>query len=92
MHVQILCFLSLFCHCRYTHQLGDKQWAYKDWISEQCGSDVPKTEAWRRQMYKATGQNKREFPDRYRDVWHDDDLVKIAKADVSKRAQEAKTA
>ena len=51
--------------CRYTHLLGDKQWEYKDWISEQCGPDVAKTEPWRRQMYEATGQNKREFPDRY---------------------------
>ena len=74
---------SLVPWCRYTHMLGDKQWAYKDWIAEQCGPDVPKTEAWRRQMYEATGQNKREFPDRYRDVWRDDHLVEAAKADAS---------
>ena len=75
---------------RYTHQLGDKQWEYKDWLAEQCGPDVPKTEQWRRKMYEATGQNKREFPDRYRDVWQDDDLVANAKQDVSKRSQESR--
>ena len=49
---------------------------------------MPKTEQWRRKMYEATGQNKREFPDRYRDVWQDDDLVAVAKQDVSKRSRE----
>ena len=39
-------------------------------------------------MYEATGQNKREFPDRYRDIWQDDDLVNIAKADASKHSKE----
>lgn len=73
---------------RYTHQLGDKQWEYKDWIAEQCGPDVPKTEPWRRKMYEATGQNKREFPDRYRDVWRDDDLVSQAKQAASKHSKE----
>ncbi len=75
-------------YCRYTHQLGEKQWEYKDWIAEQCGSDEPKTEQWRRKMYEATGQNKREFPDRYRDVWRDDDLVATAKQDASKHSKE----
>ncbi|KAL0040645.1 hypothetical protein WJX79_000450 [Trebouxia sp. C0005] len=73
---------------RYTHQLGDKQWAYKDWIAEQCGPDVAKTEPWRRKMYEATGQNKREFPDRYRDVWRDDDLVVQAKQAACKHSKE----
>lgn len=73
---------------RYTHQLGDKQWEYKDWIAEQCGPDVAKTEHWRRKMYEATGQNKREFPDRYRDVWRDDDLVAQAKQAASKYSKE----
>ena len=68
--------------------LGDHQWEYKDWIAEQCGPDVPKTERWRQQMYAVTGQNKREFPDSYRDIWRDDELVETAKQDVSRRAKE----
>ena len=72
--------------CRYTHQLGDKQWEYKDWIAEQCGPDAPKTEEWRRLMYEATGNNKREFPDKYRDVWRDEHLVEAAKQDASRHS------
>jgi len=90
-YIQTTCALGFDSHdvlCRYTHQLGDKQWEYKDWIAEQCGPDVAKTEHWRRKMYEATGQNKREFPDRYRDVWRDDDLVSQAKQAASKHSKE----
>lgn len=43
-------------HCgRYTHQLGDKQWEYNDWIAATCGSDVPPLPDWRPKMYKVAG-------------------------------------
>ena len=35
--------------------LGDKQWAYNDWLADACGSDVDRLPAWRPLMYKVAG-------------------------------------
>ncbi|KAK9830413.1 hypothetical protein WJX72_011637 [[Myrmecia] bisecta] len=69
---------------RYTHYQGDAQWAYNDWLAEACGPDVPKLPSWREAMYKATGNNKRDFPEKYRDVWRDEGLVEQAAVDARK--------
>ena len=37
-------------------------------------------------MYEATGNNKREFPDRYRDVWRDEHLLEAAQHDASQHS------
>ena len=41
--------------CRYTHMLGDKQWAYNDWLADACG-DVDRLPEWRPLMYKVAGE------------------------------------
>ena len=40
---------------RYTHMLGDKQWAYNDWLADACGPDVERLPEWRPLMYKVAG-------------------------------------
>ena len=35
--------------------LGDKQWAYNDWLADACG-DVARLPGWRPLMYKVAGQ------------------------------------
>ena len=72
--------------CRYYHRQGDAQWYYNDWLAMQCGPSVHSTEDWRVQMYDATGSNKREFPERYRDVWRDEHLLEVAQKDATKHA------
>ena len=43
------------CVRRYTHMLGDKQWAYNDWLADACG-DVDRLPEWRPLMYKVAGE------------------------------------
>lgn len=35
--------------------LGDKQWAYNDWLADACG-DVDRLPEWRPLMYKVAGE------------------------------------
>lgn len=64
---------------RYTHNLGDSQFEYNDWLAVQSGCLV--SEEWRKQMYFATSKNRITRPETYRDVWEDDDLVSQAHQD-----------
>ncbi|XP_062026116.1 flavin-containing monooxygenase FMO GS-OX-like 4 [Rosa rugosa] len=67
---------------RYTHNMGDYQFEYDDWLAAQCGSPV--SEEWRKQMYLAVSKNRRARPERYRDEWEDDHLVLQAREDFKK--------
>ncbi|KAG0490322.1 hypothetical protein HPP92_007185 [Vanilla planifolia] len=64
---------------RYTHNIGEYQFEYDDWLASQCG--YPLVEEWRKKMYEATWKNKFARPDAYRDEWDDDDLIVLAHED-----------
>ena len=51
---------------RHAHMFGDAQFAYNDRIASLAGVEVHAS--WRARMYKATGQNKRAHPEKYRDA------------------------
>lgn len=61
------------------------QFEYNDWLAHECG--YPPVEGWRKQMYKATLENKIAHPDSYRDEWKDDHLVAEADRDFQKFLQ-----
>ncbi|XP_042056696.1 flavin-containing monooxygenase FMO GS-OX-like 4 [Salvia splendens] len=61
---------------RYTHQMGESQFEYDDWLAAKSGS--PPIEEWRKQMYLVTGRRKRSVPETYRDQWEDEDLMASA--------------
>ncbi|XP_057811038.1 flavin-containing monooxygenase FMO GS-OX-like 4 [Salvia miltiorrhiza] len=61
---------------RYTHQMGESQFEYDDWLAAKSGS--PPIEEWRKQMYLVTGRRKRSVPETYRDQWEDEDLMALA--------------
>uniref|UniRef100_A0A7R9YW83 Flavin-containing monooxygenase n=1 Tax=Chlamydomonas euryale TaxID=1486919 RepID=A0A7R9YW83_9CHLO len=52
---------------RYTHMQNAEQWAYNDELARMCGEDVPRTTAWRKQMYSESSLAKRLLPETYRD-------------------------
>jgi hypothetical protein len=55
------------------HRQGELQWAYNDWLAGMCGPDVPKTPAWRTQLWKEARVMKNKYsPDVYRDKWDDE--------------------
>ncbi|XP_043715357.1 flavin-containing monooxygenase FMO GS-OX-like 5 isoform X2 [Telopea speciosissima] len=64
---------------RYTHNMGDYQFEYDDWLATECG--CPVSEEWRKQMYDATGRNRHAQPETYRDVWEDQHLILQANED-----------
>ncbi|XP_071723578.1 flavin-containing monooxygenase FMO GS-OX-like 4 [Rutidosis leptorrhynchoides] len=66
---------------RYTHQLGDAQFEYNDWLGAQCG--YPGSEEWRKEMYILAGKYKRTRPETYRDDWDNDHLVLQAYQDFA---------
>ncbi|XAR70436.1 hypothetical protein NMG60_11027283 [Bertholletia excelsa] len=67
---------------RYTHQAGDYQFEYTDWLAAQC--KYPPYEEWRKQMFIANRKNKRERPETYRDEWDDHHLISLAHEDFTK--------
>ncbi|XVE57700.1 hypothetical protein DITRI_Ditri04bG0110500 [Diplodiscus trichospermus] len=67
---------------RYTHQMGESQFEYNDWLAAQCGCQG--TEKWRKPMYSAASRNKRLQPETYRDEWDDHHLVLEAQEDFIK--------
>ncbi|XP_004298656.1 PREDICTED: flavin-containing monooxygenase FMO GS-OX-like 3-like [Fragaria vesca subsp. vesca] len=67
---------------RYTHNMGDYQFEYDDWLAAQCG--CPVSEEWRKPMYLAASKNRRARPETYRDEWEDDHLVLQAHEDFKK--------
>ncbi|XP_042512302.1 flavin-containing monooxygenase FMO GS-OX-like 5 isoform X2 [Macadamia integrifolia] len=64
---------------RYTHNMGDYQFEYDDWLATECGCSV--TEEWRKKMYDANGRNKHARPETYRDEWEDQHLILQANED-----------
>jgi len=54
--------------------------------ARECG-DVSPLPPWRQQMYELTGENKREFPDKYRDVWRDAHVLEEAHAHAARLKQ-----
>lgn len=67
---------------RYTHNMGDYQFQYNDWLAEQCG--CPVCEEWRKQMYDAVSKSGRARVETYRDEWEDDHLILQAEEDFIK--------
>ncbi|PSR91572.1 Flavin-containing monooxygenase FMO GS-OX-like [Actinidia chinensis var. chinensis] len=67
---------------RYTHQLAEYQFEYSDWLASECG--CPPSEEWRKQIYFATGKNRKVRPETYRDEWDDEHLVPRAYEDFAK--------
>ncbi|KAL2901754.1 Flavin-containing monooxygenase FMO GS-OX-like 5 [Bienertia sinuspersici] len=64
---------------RYTHNIGDHQFEYDDWLALETGS--PLIEDWRRGMYRATSLCRRAQPETYRDEWDDEDWILTAYQD-----------
>ncbi|CAL8156575.1 unnamed protein product [Prunus armeniaca] len=67
---------------RYTHNLGDCQFEYNDWLAALCG--CPVSEEWRKKMYLEVSKNRHARPETYRDEWEDDHLVLQAHEDFKK--------
>ncbi|XP_021276884.1 flavin-containing monooxygenase FMO GS-OX-like 4 isoform X1 [Herrania umbratica] len=67
---------------RYTHNMGESQFEYNNWLAAQCGCQG--IEKWRKQMYLAASANRPLRPDTYRDEWEDHDLVLEAHEDFVK--------
>ncbi|XP_058224162.1 flavin-containing monooxygenase FMO GS-OX-like 4 [Rhododendron vialii] len=63
----------------YTHNIGDSQFEYNDWLATECG--CPPSEEWRKQMYSETDKNRKVRPETYRDEWDDELLVAQAHED-----------
>ncbi|KAH7862146.1 hypothetical protein Vadar_000721 [Vaccinium darrowii] len=64
---------------RYTHNIGDSQFEYNDWLASECG--CPPSEEWRKEMYSAASKNRKVRPETYRDEWDDEDLAAQAHED-----------
>ncbi|KNA16673.1 hypothetical protein SOVF_087100 [Spinacia oleracea] len=64
---------------RYTHNIGDHQFDYDDWLAAETGS--PPIEEWRKGMYRACSLRRRAQPETYRDEWDDDDWISVAYQD-----------
>lgn len=47
--------------CRHAHSMSEEQWAFNDRMAD--GAGVPRLPSWRREMYVATGANKRANPE-----------------------------
>lgn len=64
---------------------------YNNWLAAQCGR--PAYEEWRKEMHIATHVNKVANLGSYRDVWHDDELIRLAYEEFSKytKMREVKT-
>ncbi|XP_050226428.1 flavin-containing monooxygenase FMO GS-OX-like 4 [Mercurialis annua] len=67
---------------RYTHNIGDHQFDYDNWLAAQCGCEC--VEEWRKQMYISSSKRKRLVPDTYRDEWDDEHILLEAYEDFSK--------
>lgn len=67
---------------RYTHNIGDSQFEYNDWLASECG--CPPSEEWRKEMYSATSKNRKVRPETYRDEWDDQDLAAQAHEDFKR--------
>ncbi|VVA32828.1 PREDICTED: flavin-containing monooxygenase [Prunus dulcis] len=67
---------------RYTHNLGDCQFEYNDWLAALCG--CPVSEEWRKKMYLEVSKNRHARPETYRDEWEDDHLILQAHEDFKK--------
>ncbi|KAM7257292.1 hypothetical protein ACFE04_013033 [Oxalis oulophora] len=66
---------------RFTHQMGETQFDYNDWLAAQCG--ILKCEEWRKEMYFVAGRNKCDRPETYRDDWDNEELVSQAYNDFA---------
>ncbi|CAO2819827.1 unnamed protein product [Amaranthus hypochondriacus] len=64
---------------RYTHNIGDHQFEYDDWLAAETGSRL--IEEWRKGMYRATSLRKRSQPETYRDEFDDEDWIMPAYQD-----------
>ena len=53
---------------RYYHCVGDGQWEYAAWLSQQAGSNSAGLPAWRQKLYSAAEQDRREHAEAYRDM------------------------
>ncbi|GER28026.1 flavin-containing monooxygenase-related family protein [Striga asiatica] len=67
---------------RYTHQIGDSQFEYDDWLAAKSGA--PPTEEWRKEMYFVSWRRKRDTPETYRDQWEDQHLIQLAHQDFER--------
>ena len=57
---------------RHMHRQGEAQWAYNDWLAEQCGPDVEESQPWRVDLWAVARRVKLEHPSNvYRDMWDD---------------------
>ena len=45
---------------RHMHRQGEAQWKYNDWLAEQCGPDVEKSQQWRIDLWSAARRIKLE--------------------------------
>ncbi|KAJ7514982.1 hypothetical protein O6H91_23G067300 [Diphasiastrum complanatum] len=62
----------------YTHNLDSCQFEYDNWLAAQCGSEP--IESWRIKMYKVAQKIRKLYPDSYRDIWDDYDLLDEAQS------------
>ncbi|KAF9613974.1 hypothetical protein IFM89_014167 [Coptis chinensis] len=58
---------------RYTHNLGNCQFEYNDWLAAECRSSP--SQEWRKQMYAANRMNRAIRPETYRDDFEDQNLI-----------------
>lgn len=67
---------------RYTHNLGNSQFEYNDWLAAQSGSQP--SEEWRKKMYSESSMKRRARPEAYRDEEVDETLISQAHEDFAK--------
>ena len=53
---------------RYHHCIGDKQWEYAAWLSQQAGCLPAGLPAWRKALYSAAEEDRRNHAEAYRDM------------------------
>lgn len=71
---------------RHVHRQGGDQWEYNDWLAEQCGSDVEKSQPWRIALWSIARRIKLEHAsNEYRDVWDDPAAAETARAALAHR-------
>ncbi|GLJ13520.1 hypothetical protein SUGI_0214230 [Cryptomeria japonica] len=66
----------------YTHNIGNNQFEYCDWLADQCG--CAHLDTWRKEMYESTSRNKVKRPLTYHDEWEDHYWREIALSSQSK--------
>eukprot|EP00897_Mesotaenium_endlicherianum_P004155 jgi/Mesen1/3768/ME000205S03029 len=61
---------------RHTHLMDLQQYPYIDWLAQECG--WPPMPQWCSKMYVAARENKRAYPEDYRDRWQEHALMEEA--------------